>query len=175
MGPDYESREGGRGMSWTWGVGDFVRQRRRTWMPSSRSVGTGGCRRRHMPWRRVPEKATRQHSGSYGNEVESSLERAPARFWSWRSRRWWQVRTHREASRSYCRRVDSWTSYDFVPGLWRRITKVVKRLAKRRVRGESALVRWAPIEFFVWLAEHVVDPASAEVVGLARISVACLL
>ena len=53
--------------------------------------------------------------------------------------------------------------------------QVVKWLAKRRVRGESALVRWAPMELFVWLAEQVVDLASAEVVALAHIRVACLL
>ena len=50
--------------------------------------------------------------------------------------------------------------------------QVVKWLAKRRVRGESALVRWAPMELFVWLAEQVVDLTSAEVVVLACISVA---
>ena len=53
--------------------------------------------------------------------------------------------------------------------------QVVKWLAKRRVRGESALVRWAPMELFVWLAEQIVDLASAEIVALACISVACLL
>ena len=53
--------------------------------------------------------------------------------------------------------------------------QVVKWLAKRRVRGESALVRWAPMELFVWLAELIVDLESAEIVALACISVACLL
>ena len=51
----------------------------------------------------------------------------------------------------------------------------VKWLAKRRVRAESALVRWAPMELFPWLAEQIVDLESAEVVALAYISVACLL
>ena len=53
--------------------------------------------------------------------------------------------------------------------------RVIKWLAKRRVRGESALVRWAPMELFVWLAERIVDLTSAEIVALACISVACLL
>ena len=53
--------------------------------------------------------------------------------------------------------------------------QVVKWLAERRVRGESALVRWAPIELFVLLAEQIVDLESAEIVALACISVACLL
>ena len=44
--------------------------------------------------------------------------------------------------------------------------QVVKWLAKRRVRGESALVRWAPMELFVWLAEQIVDLESAEIVAL---------
>ena len=37
------------------------------------------------------------------------------------------------------------------------------------------MVRWAPMELFVWLAEQIVDLASAKVVALACISVACLL
>ena len=53
--------------------------------------------------------------------------------------------------------------------------QVVKWLAKRRVRGESALVLWAPMELFVRLAEQIVDLASAEIVVFACISVACLL
>ena len=53
--------------------------------------------------------------------------------------------------------------------------QVVKWLAKRRVRGESALVRSAPMELFVWLAEQIVDLESAEIVALACISVAFLL
>ena len=53
--------------------------------------------------------------------------------------------------------------------------QVVKWLAKRRVQGESALVRRAPMDFFVWLPAQVVDLASAEIVVLACISVACLL
>ena len=53
--------------------------------------------------------------------------------------------------------------------------QVVKWLAKRRVRGEFTLVRWALMELFVWLAEQVMDLASAEVVALACISVSCLL
>ena len=52
---------------------------------------------------------------------------------------------------------------------------MVKWLAKRRVRGESALVRWAPMELFVWLAEQIVDLESPEIVALACITVACLL
>ena len=53
--------------------------------------------------------------------------------------------------------------------------QVVKSLAKRRVRGGSTLVRRAPMELFVWLAEQIVDLASAEVVALAFMSVACVL
>ena len=52
---------------------------------------------------------------------------------------------------------------------------MVKWLAKRRVRGASPLVCWGPMELFVWLAEQVVDVASAEIVVLPCISVACLL
>ena len=53
--------------------------------------------------------------------------------------------------------------------------QVVKWLAKRRLRGQSTLVCWAPMELFVWLAEQIVDVASAQGVALACISVACLL
>ena len=74
---------------------------------------------------------------------------------------------------SACRRLDKLRLHPRIveTGDW----QVVKWLAKRRVRGESTLVRWAPMEFFIWLAEQIVDLASAEVVGLACISVACLL
>ena len=74
---------------------------------------------------------------------------------------------------SACRQLDKLRLHPRIveTGDW----QVVKWLAKRRVRGESALVRWAPMELFVWLAEQVVDLASAKVVALACISVACLL
>ena len=74
---------------------------------------------------------------------------------------------------SACRQLDKLRLHPRIveTGDW----QVVKWLAKRRVRGESALVRWAPMELFVWLAEQVVDVASAEVVALACIIEACLL
>ena len=74
---------------------------------------------------------------------------------------------------SACRQLDKLRLHPRIveTGDW----QVVKWLAKRRVRGESALVRWAPMELFVWLAEQIVDLASAEIVALACISVACLL
>ena len=74
---------------------------------------------------------------------------------------------------SACRQLDKLRLHPRIvdKGDW----QVVKWLAKRRVRGESALVRWAPMELFVWLAEQVVDLGSAEIVALACISVACLL
>ena len=74
---------------------------------------------------------------------------------------------------SACRQLDKLRLHPRIveAGDW----QVVKWLAKRRVRGESALVRWAPMELFVWLAELIVDLESAEIVALACISVACLL
>ena len=74
---------------------------------------------------------------------------------------------------SACRQLDKLRLHPRIveTGHW----QVVKWLAKRRVRGESSLVRWAPMELFVWLAQQVVDLASAEVVALACISVVCLL
>ena len=74
---------------------------------------------------------------------------------------------------SACRQLDKLRLHPRIveAGDW----QVVKWLAKRRVRGESALVRWAPMELFVWLAEQIVDLESAEIVALACISVACLL
>ena len=74
---------------------------------------------------------------------------------------------------SPCRQLDKLRLHPRIveTGDW----QVVKWLAKRRVRGESALVRWAPMELFVWLAEQIVDLASAEIAALACISVACLL
>ena len=74
---------------------------------------------------------------------------------------------------SACRQLDKLRLHPRIveTGDW----QVVKWLAKRRVRGESPLVRWAPMELFVWLAEQIVDLASAEIVALACISVPCLL
>ena len=74
---------------------------------------------------------------------------------------------------SACRQLDKLRLHPRIveTGDW----QVVKWLAKRPVWGESAVVSWARIELFVWLAEQVVDPAKAEVVVLACISVACLL
>ena len=74
---------------------------------------------------------------------------------------------------SACRQLDKLRLHPRIveAGDW----QVVKWLAKRRVRGESALVRWAPMELFVWLAEQIVDLESAKIVALACISVACLL
>ena len=74
---------------------------------------------------------------------------------------------------SACRQLDKLRLHPRVveTGNW----QVVKWLAKRRVRGESALVRWAPMELFVWLAEQIVDLESAKIAALACISVACLL
>ena len=74
---------------------------------------------------------------------------------------------------SACRQLDTLRLHarTMETGDW----QVVKWLAKRRVRGGRALVRWAPMELFVWLAEQVVDFASAEVVAVACMSVACLL
>ena len=74
---------------------------------------------------------------------------------------------------SACRQLDKLRLHPRIveAGDW----QVVTWLAKRRVRGESALVRWAPMELFVWLAELIVDLESAEIVALACISVACLL
>ena len=74
---------------------------------------------------------------------------------------------------SACRQLDKLQPHPRIveTGDW----QVVKWLAKRRVRGESAFVRWAPMELFVWLAEQLVDLASAEIVALARMSVACFL
>ena len=43
---------------------------------------------------------------------------------------------------------------------------MVKWLAKRLVRGESASVRWAPMELFVWPTEQIVDLASAKSRGV---------
>ena len=87
VGPDYGSKGGARWMRWTEGVRNSVRPCRSTWMPSSRSLGTRGCRQRHMPWKTAPGRDTRQHSRGYGSEVWSSLGRAHAKFWSWRSRK----------------------------------------------------------------------------------------
>ena len=74
---------------------------------------------------------------------------------------------------SACRQLDKLRLHPRIveAGDW----QVVKWLAKRRVRGESALVRWAPMELFVWLTEQIVDLESAKIVALACISVACLL
>ena len=74
---------------------------------------------------------------------------------------------------SACRQLDKLRLHPRIveAGDW----QVVKWLAKRRVRGESALVRWAPMELFVRLAEQIVDLESAKIVALACISVVCLL
>ena len=176
MKPDYESVGGARWMRWTEGVGHSARPYSNTWKPYSQSLDTLGCRRRHMPWRRAPGRDTQQPFDGCGSTVGNSLGQAQARFWSWRSRKWWQVRTRKGTSKSYCPPAGSWTSCGFIPGLWKPGTgRWSSGLAKRRVRGESALVRWAPMELFVWLAEQIVDLESAEIVALACISVACLL
>ena len=74
---------------------------------------------------------------------------------------------------SACRQLDTLRLHPRIveTGDW----QVVKWLAKRRVRGESSLVRWAPMELFVWLAEQIVDLESAEIGTLVCTSVACLL
>ena len=74
---------------------------------------------------------------------------------------------------SACRQLDKLRLHPKIveAGDW----QVVQWLAKRRVRGESALVRWGPMELFVWVAEPIVDLESADIVALACISVACLL
>ena len=74
---------------------------------------------------------------------------------------------------SVCRQLDKLRLHSRIVGKgdW----QVVKSLAKQRVRGDSALVRWVPIELFVWLVEQVVDLASAEIVALACMCLACPL
>ena len=56
---------------------------------------------------------------------------------------------------SACRQLDKLRLHPRIveTGEW----QVVKWLAKRHVRGESALVRWAPMELFPWLADQILD------------------
>ena len=88
--PDYESVGGARWMRWTEGVGHSARPYNNTWKPYSQSLDTLGCRQRHMPWRRAPGRDTQQPFDGCGSTVGNSLGQAHARFWSWRSRKWWR-------------------------------------------------------------------------------------
>ena len=106
-------------MRWTEGVGHSARPYSNTWKPYSQSLDTLGCRRRHMPWRRAPGRDAQQPFDACGSTVGNSLGQAHARFWSWRSRKWWQVRTRKGTSNSYCPPAGSWTSCGFIPGLWK--------------------------------------------------------
>ena len=106
-------------MRWTEGVGHSARPYSNTWKPYSQSLDTLGCQRRHMPWRRAPGRDTQQPFDGCGSTVGNSLGQAHARFWSWRSRKWWQVRTRKGTSKSYCPPAGSWTSCGFIPGLWK--------------------------------------------------------
>ena len=145
-------------------------------MPSSQSLDTRGCRRQHMPWRTAPGKGygaalwrlRKRSSEHFGASPRQVLEREIKEMVAGANaegilKRLLSACTQLDKVRLHPRIVET--------GDW----QVAKWLAKRRVRGESALVRWAPMELLVWPAEQVLDLASAEVVALASMSVACLL
>ena len=77
-------------MRWTEGVGHSARPYNNTWKPYSQSLDTLGSRRRHMPWGRAPGRDTQQPFDGCGSTVGNSLGQAHARFWIWRSGKWWR-------------------------------------------------------------------------------------
>ena len=176
MGRDYGGMGWARWMGWTEGVGDSVRLCRSTWMPSSRSLGTRGCsaaehaledstRKGYAAGlRRLRKRSREQFGASPRQHLELEIKEMVASA---------NAEGKLKKLLSACRQLDKLRLHLRIveTGDW----QVVKWLAKRRVLGESALVRWAPMELFVWLAEQVVDLASAEIVALACICVACLL
>ena len=179
MGPDDGHRGAERWMTCTQGARVSERRYRSTWMPSSWNLDRPGYRQRRMPCRRVQgskgyadatalrklRKGSRERFGASPRQVvELEIkEMVPGT----------NAEGNLKKLLSACRQLDKLRLHPRIveAGDW----QVVQWLAKRRVRGESALVRWAPMELFPWLAEQIVDLESAQVLALACISVACLL
>ena len=167
MGPDYQSMGGARWMKWT--VQQYLDAVQSepgiSWLSAAAHALEESTRKRYAAALRGLRKHSREQFGaSPRQDLELEVKEMVAGE---------NAEGNLKKLLSACRQLDKLRLHPRIveTGDW----QVVKWLAKRRVRGESALVRWAPMEWFAWLAEQIVDLESAEVVALACISVPCLL